>query len=88
MVRFGYRKVNVVAPWKVEEKGANQRGKRPVQLGGPCKEAAQKMMTWMKARLQNAEKDIPPLFSSGQPEIILRHAEQLKMTLVYEKRQS
>ena len=59
-------------------------------MGGPCKEAAQKNDDLDEGKAsKNAEKKTSHhYFPPGQPEIILRHAEQLKMTLVYEKRQS
>ena len=59
MVRFGYRKVSVVAPWKVEERG-QVRGKEAGSVGRSLQEAVQKMMTWMKARLPRMQRKRHP----------------------------
>ena len=86
MVRFGYRKLSVVAPWKVEERG-QVRGKeagsvgRSLQGSSPENDDLDKGKSSKNAKKKTSQHYFPP----GQPEIILRHAEQLKMTLVCEK---
>lgn len=74
----------MVAPWKVER--GQIRGKKASSVGRSQGKQPRKMMTWMKARLPRAKKRHPTIiFLQASLKSFLRHAEQLKMTLVYEK---
>lgn len=86
MARFGYRKVSMVAPWKVEESG-QVRGKEASSVGRSLQGSSPETDDLDEGKAsKNAEKKTSQhYFPPGQPEIILRHAEQLKMTLVCEK---
>ena len=86
MVRFGYRKVSMVAPWKVEE-SRQVRGKEASSVGRSLQGSSPENDDLDEGKAsKNAEKKTSQhYFPPGQPEIILRHAEELKMTLVCEK---
>ena len=86
MVRFGYRKVSMVAPWKVEE-SRQVRGKEASSVGRSLQGSSLENDDLDEGKAsKNAEKKTSQhYFPPGQPEIILRHAEELKMTLVCEK---
>lgn len=82
MVRFGYRKITLVALWKVEERGQvrNSETKRLVKLGDCCKKQPENNEGLDEDRgFKGGEKKTPQCyFIPGQLEIIFRHAEQLK----------